>query len=105
MLCLQSEVNVAEQCFHEPNCESTDTLKCTVGYHDDNGQWAEDVFWYCHDHAADNGFCYCCGLFCAGIESFSFGRLPGLCDNCRDEIEANEARDAETEMDYYPYPY
>ncbi len=94
---------MSEQCWHEPNCESTDTIKCTVGYHDDNGQWVEDVFYYCADHAADHGFCFSCGLFCAGIESFDFIH-PGLCDNCFDEIRANEAVYDE-EMEHFHYSY
>lgn len=53
---------------------------------------------YCHEHVTEKGFCYC-GIFCAGIESFDFGRYRGFCDNCADEIKANEARDEMTEME------
>lgn len=45
---------------------------------------------YCSNHAAQNGFCYSCGIFCAGIESFDFGQYPGLCDNCADQVSAED---------------
>jgi hypothetical protein len=62
---------------------------------------------YCSEHAAENGFCYSCGIFCAGIESFDFGRYRGLCDNCADEVRASDSwDDYEQEMDfeYLVYP-
>jgi len=58
---------------------------------------------YCSEHAAENGFCYSCGIFCAGIESFDFGRYHGLCDNYADEVRANDAWDEIDEQEIDPY--
>jgi len=41
---------------------------------------------YCCTHAAENGFCWLCGTFCGGLESFEFFH-PGLCDQCYDQIQ------------------
>ena len=63
---------------------------------------------YCSEHASENGFCYSCGLFCAGIESFDFGQYLGLCDNCADEARYNDSWDdyeEEMDTDYMRYPY
>jgi hypothetical protein len=46
---------------------------------------------YCFEHAAENGFCYSCGIFCAGIESFDFGEYRGLCDICADEVRHSDS--------------
>jgi len=86
----------------QPGCTETDTIKCRVYERDEaDGKWKPDIFRYCHDHAKENGFCYCCGELCAGIESYEFTH-PGLCDNCFDQIEADMGWDEplEEEMDY-----
>ena len=44
----------------------------------------------CSAHAAEAGYCMVCGDFWGGIESFDFLH-PGVCDNCHDELEANDA--------------
>lgn len=36
----------------------------------------------------DGSFCYGCGMFCAGMESFDFAH-PGYCDNCWDSIQSD----------------
>ena len=41
---------------------------------------------YCVEHAFHEGYCYACGGFFAGIESFEFSR-SGLCDECQDELD------------------
>lgn len=76
-------------CEHE-GCESTDTIRCINLYHPDDPE-----NWYCPEHAAEEGFCSCCGIFSAGIESFDFIH-PGLCDNCYDQIEADNIDDSES---------
>jgi len=43
--------------------------------------------YYCSDHAGDKGYCWSCGEFCSGLESFDFGSPRHLCDKCRDEFE------------------
>lgn len=42
---------------------------------------------YCGTHSKEKGFCYGCGLFWSGFESFDFG--PGYCSNCAPEFEEN----------------
>lgn len=49
----------------------------------------EPDYWYCPKHAHENGFCVSCGQFWAGVESFDFNNPAGLCDNCRDQWEAD----------------
>ncbi len=38
----------------------------------------------CVDHCTDEGYCWGCGYFCAGLESFDFNPR-GLCSECRDD--------------------
>lgn len=38
----------------------------------------------CAEHCQDEGYCWGCGHFWAGIESFDFNP-NGLCENCKDE--------------------
>ena len=55
---------------------------CTLqGYTDDE---EEQIYWYCAEHSQKHGFCWGCGHFWGGTESFDFGN--GLCSNC-DESE------------------
>lgn len=61
---------------------------------------AADVYdHYCAEHCQKNGYCYSCGEFWAGSESFDFSR-SGLCSNCRSEYEEDYDED---EDDDYPY--
>ena len=56
------------------------------GYSSDDG---EDFFyWYCAEHSQRHGFCFGCGEFWGGTESFEFG--PGYCSNCATEFEEEE---------------
>lgn len=50
----------------------------------------------------DGSFCYGCGQFCAGMESFDFHH-PGYCDTCWDEIEAADDWDDMEEVNYDPF--
>lgn len=43
----------------------------------------------CWKHLEDSGFCFGCGQFWAGIESFDFRRSQ-LCDNCASEVEDDD---------------
>jgi hypothetical protein len=47
----------------------------------------------CFDCAGENGFCFGCGQFCAGMESFDFSPIPGYCANCVDQIKSTVADD------------
>lgn len=51
-------------------------------------------------HAAEKGYCCCCGQFCAGSTSFDFTH-PGYCDNCYEEVRSDyEDEDDEDFFDY-----
>lgn len=55
--------------------------------------WVDLTEYYCAEHCHDNGFCFNCGGFWAGAESFDFG--PGWCSNCASEFEETEYEDEE----------
>lgn len=40
----------------------------------------------CPSCIENSGFCYRCGYYCAGMESFDFSGMPGYCSECREEI-------------------
>lgn len=64
--------------------------------------WEKPDRYLCFEDAIKQGFCGICGLFCAGMESFDFGRFPGYCDNCQDEIASNyRDDDDEGGFDFY----
>ena len=56
----------------------------------------------CSQHRDIEGYCWGCGRFCGGIESFEFGKYSGFCDNCASELEAD---DRQWEKDGYDYGY
>lgn len=68
------------QCEHEGCKERVHLLQCHVNPFDLDED--KNIDWLCYEHASDHGFCSSCGIFCAGIESFDFGRYAGYCDNC-----------------------
>ena len=49
-------------------------------YYPDDGDVPSHL--YCRKHARGQGFCFRCGMFWGGVESFHFDP-DGLCDNCR----------------------
>lgn len=55
------------------------------------------VYWYCSKHSQRHGFCFMCGEFWGGMESFDFGN--GLCPNCKDEVEEDEYDEPEWTYD------
>jgi hypothetical protein len=67
---------------------------------------------YCTKHAKVNGFCWGCGNFFGGIESFDFGhaygKTDGLCDECDHQIKSDcgelDDWDDEDPYGYYDYP-
>jgi hypothetical protein len=66
----------------EDNCNSNGTVACWLP---DDKDCQEITNYYCEKHAAENGYCYLCGEFWAGIESFDIVH-PGLCDTCYDDL-------------------
>jgi hypothetical protein len=89
-----TEGKVTQKCMYE-GCDKTEYL--TVLYNpwvDDDDEGSENGDTYCSEHVPD---CYCagCGHFSAGIESFDFSPIKGLCSECVDELrdELGEDRD------------
>jgi hypothetical protein len=46
---------------------------------------SDSIYWFCSEHSQRHGFCFGCGEFWGGTESFDFG--PGYCSNCASEFE------------------
>lgn len=74
----------AHPCEHEGR--RGDGLPCFLP--DDDRDLDDPNGWYCPEHAQEHGFCWCCGDFWGGVESFDFG--SGLCEHCRDEVGDDE---------------
>lgn len=111
------------QCEHE-DCTSTETTPCSLTtykretnllrliqgegfldglihyWHILKDGYTTFYNYYCIKHAKEEGFCWCCGGFWSGVESFDFNNSP-FCENCReDEYED----DYYEEEDYYEPP-
>lgn len=78
------------------HCDSTSSMLCVVAGVESDGGDAEN--WYCPEHARKLGYCWGCGQFWAGIEEFDFNPC-GLCPNCKDEFEDDDAI-SEEEWEY-----
>lgn len=52
----------------------------------------------CPDCMEDSGFCYGCGNYCSGMESFDFSDIPGYCSDCSDEIKSQEEDDEDFDV-------
>lgn len=67
--------------------------------------WTDTYEYYCAEHCQKNGYCYGCGEFWAGSESFDFSK-SGLCSNCQGEFENDfyyDEDDYDMSSDYYLY--
>ena len=84
-------------CQH-PGCQNS-AIQCTIPpvYDKNHPEWENESYeYYCHTHAAEHGYCCCCGTFIAGwIEN------DDVCENCRDEIDNNEREEDEYFDDNY----
>lgn len=69
------------QCENK-DCTETETIEC---YLYDYESKKDIIFHYCAKHITENGFCWACGNFWAGVEVFDFNPV-GLCPNCKDEF-------------------
>jgi hypothetical protein len=68
---------------------------------DDPDTGEELIYWYCGDHIHDKGFCWGCGQFWGGVESFEFSP-HGLCPNCQDDPDlTGRYEDLDDEYDVY----
>lgn len=70
----------------------------------------EPDHYYCSRHAHSAGFCWACGLFWGGVESFDFGAGAriGVCENCLSTGDFDaEDEEIDQEMDevYSTYPF
>ena len=73
------------QCEH-PDCDSQGMR---YKYPRMDNQSEPETAIYCLRHVWQGGFCFCCGGFFGGIESFDFGDR-GLCDECETDYELNK---------------
>lgn len=69
----------------EAGCKSRSTSEYEYPTPNDDG--SPDTVWLCDEHAEGYGFCYLCGGFWAGVESFDFSRIKGVCENCIVEFD------------------
>lgn len=73
------------------DCGSRDAMECGVyGYE-------KPRYFYCSTCAEKFGFCAACRIYCLGIESFEFGRYRGYCENCQDQLRAEDYDDYDPE--------
>ena len=84
----------------EPGCRNRDTTPC---FYPDNEDDKTDTF-YCVKHAHKNGFCWNCGQFWGGVESFDFPfHRTDLCENCYEQEDwENDYEDDEEDESEYP---
>lgn len=81
-------------------CRSLDVIECRLY------PWKQPHRHLCSTCAVKLGFCCSCGLFCGGMESFDFGgfgRQPGYCDRCWDQIMADYDWDRHEDEDGYDW--
>lgn len=57
---------------------------------------------YCFEHASIGGFCWSCGQFWGGIDSFEMS-ITGLCEHCNAEILDDWPRDDDDDWDEHEY--
>jgi len=81
-------------CQHE-NCWKRNAVPCFLEMQY-TGESNKPDYYYCGTHCHQEGFCWSCGQFWAGIENFDFSR-SGLCMNCEDAGDYDDPAD--------PYAY
>ena len=81
-------------------------IQCEIpgGYdHETKSHYPVTYEYYCSEHAAENGYCCCCGTFIAGWRDFS-----NYCENCEDQIRT-DTDDWDDEVsggyDFFDDPY
>lgn len=73
------------KCQHE-GCED-EGIECYLSAYDTGKprtEATEPDEYFCAEHANAHGYCWGCGDFWAGVETFDFNPR-GLCDNCKDD--------------------
>jgi len=90
------------QCWHK-GCTETHVVPCYLPSYQGPVDYNHADTWLCPQHCQEEGFCWGCGQFWAGIESFDFSS-SGLCENCKDESDADMGCcDECDEDDGYPF--
>lgn len=94
----------SDQCEHE-GCEIA--IGLTACFFPDNESGEPDEY-FCTNHAPEHGFCYLCGTFNGGIESFDFaaalGGIDGVCEQCFDQLDGdliNDNHDDDYDYGFY----
>lgn len=64
------------KCQHE-GCTSDSVSEWSIG-----GYEPEPVFFFCHEHAAEFGFCLDCGSYIGGTEDVFLTGRTGICFQC-----------------------
>jgi hypothetical protein len=81
------------QLCNQEGCTRDGSVECT----EPCGPGEEErISHYCPEHCTDNGFCWYCGRFWAGVNAFDFNPA-GLCPDCKDEVSCDLAEDFEDE--------
>ena len=87
------------QCQHK-DCIKTNVIPCYLPSYQGPYDYIQADTWLCPEHCQVEGFCWGCGQFWAGIESFDFSPT-GLCENCKEEDSAvMDEIDADSNADY-----
>lgn len=78
----------------QSGCWARGSISCFLPEADDTPD-----YFYCGEHAPVQGFCWSCGRFWGGIESFDFRPLS-LCDNCIDQYDDDNEGNEDEEAGY-----
>lgn len=91
------------KCQHDDCLETQELTACFLP---DNETDTPDEY-FCTNHAFEHGFCYMCGSFNGGIESFEFaamhGGVHGMCEQCSDQLEGDLSTDDDDDDNFYDY--
>jgi hypothetical protein len=104
-----------DQCEH-PGCKAEGIPCFLPDYGREEDPFGDAVvtpdYYYCAEHAKVEGFCWGCGGFFGGLESFDFGyaygHIKGLCENCDHQVKTDcgeyDDEDWDDPDDYDDYP-
>ena len=81
---IRIDKSLIHTCQHE-GCLQADAVRCWFGPADP----AQEDEYYCATHCHEHGFCYTCGEFWGGIDTFDRS-LSHLCEHCQQEFEEDE---------------
>lgn len=87
---------------HEDNPLPCEHEGCTAEGRPCYYTWLNDApdGWYCAEHCDPHGFCWSCGLFSAGFESFDFNPSH-LCASCQEAYDSEYNDDDDYGWDEY----